>query len=350
MPEGPEVRTLVHHLNRYLQRKQPTTYQITQATLFSGRYYNTGSLPEGWDLFLAKLPLNIHRVAGKGKFIYFELDQGISLWSTLGMSGGWTLNDYHRHKRFSFTIEAAPPPRESAASAPASTPAPAPTDEPLAEQLTFIDSRNFGTLKVCFDANELTQRLNKLGPSWLHGQVTLDVFRALLLKPGKPQRNRLLAVFLMDQTKTSGIGNYILAEGLYVAELYPWMKVGELKEEDIDRLYYGLLDIILRSCRSQVDIARARFDGGSGKCGRTEEFKSSGGGGGLDLSFLGQEGQESSMEDGMQTRGGCGSHFKLRVYGQKRDANGYAVVRDMNGPHKRTIWWVPEVQRERIVE
>ena len=37
-----------------------------------------------------------------------------------------------------------------------------------------------------------------------------------------------VARFLMDQSKTAGIGNYVLSETLYKAAVYPWAKCGDL--------------------------------------------------------------------------------------------------------------------------
>ena len=36
----------------------------------------------------------------------------------------------------------------------------------------------------------------------------------------------------MDQTKTAGIGNYILAEALYAARIHPWARVGDVAQDD----------------------------------------------------------------------------------------------------------------------
>ena len=243
MPEGPEVTTLT----KTMRTRFPTNkYKITSMNLISGRY-TSNQPPEGWDQLISKLPITLNTIQEKGKFIYFQLDHGISIWSTLGMSGGWTVKMNPRHQRLSMQLE---------------------TDINTIDpgyakleniQLSYCDSRNFGTFKVCFDPNELNIRLNKLGASWLHEDVSYEIFRNLLIKTGKPQRNRRLAVFLMDQTKTSGIGNYILAEALYVAKIHPWAKVGALEEIDIEQLYHAIHTIIWESCNSQYDATSRRY-------------------------------------------------------------------------------------------
>ena len=211
--------------------------RVVGARIVSGRY--TSQNPEGWTDFLDMLPLELHSVQNKGKFLYFQLCSGVSIWSTLGMSGGWTLRP-HRHARLELDLL---------------------RGQTFGERLTFYDSRNFGTFKACFDDENLRKRLTRLGPSWTEpGEVTLDVFRALLRKGGKPQRRRRLAVFLMDQTKTAGIGNYILAEALYAARIHPWARVGDVAQDDavIAALHSAISEISMGSLEAQRGSAARR--------------------------------------------------------------------------------------------
>lgn len=305
MPEGPEVTTLTLSMRDRFQ--PPNHYSVTAIQLVSGRYVD-GAPPEGWDELSRKLPLALSTIKEKGKFIYFLLEQDISIWSTLGMSGGWTLHEKPPNTRVRVILE--PTNKSDALS----------HEEPI--YLHYVDSRNFGTLKACFDSAELYKRLDKLGPSWLHNDVDLGTFRALLKKNGKPQRNRNLCVFLMDQTKTSGIGNYILAEALYAARIDPWTKVGELQDQDIDDLYAAIYDIIWSSCHSQVEVSLRRFHGH----GRSKNLQSN--------NALSTPTQQQS----------CGGHFKMKVYGKATCPNGFKVVRIKNGPHKRPIHYVPALQ------
>ncbi len=303
MPEGPEVSSLADGLMRHVRRGDA---RIVGARIVSGRYA-TNAPPEGWDTLNEMLPLHVRAVRNKGKFMYYELSEGVSLWSTLGMSGGWTLRA-HRHARLELDLDL--PEREK-------------------EVLTFYDSRNFGTFKACFDDQKLRDRLARLGPSWTEpGQVTLDAFRALLRRGGKPQRERRLAVFLMDQTKTAGVGNYILAEALYAARIHPWARVGDIAKDDavVAALHAAISEISTGSMQAQIVSAarRAGLTGGEGGGG--------GGGGG------------GGAGGGAGGGGGCGSGFALKVYGKQTCPRGLRVRRDKSGPHKRTIHWVPAVQ------
>ena len=108
-------------------RKTDNRVQIVKANIVSGRYSNSSAdpftgeasrdglrsiaardevenLPAGWQEFLRCLPLEILSIKNKGKFLFFELSGGVSLWSTLGMSGGWTLRP-HNHSRIELHIE-----------------------------------------------------------------------------------------------------------------------------------------------------------------------------------------------------------------------------------------------------
>jgi formamidopyrimidine-DNA glycosylase len=113
--------------------------------------------------------------------------------------------------------------------------------------------------------------------------VTLAVFRALLSKGGKAQRRRRLAVFLMDQTKTSGVGNYILSEALYEAGVHPWATVGEVAADDglAADLFHALRRVVGQSWASQRGrmLGRLLAEGGAGsvhRAGRTRWLEKGG--------------------------------------------------------------------------
>ncbi len=330
MPEGPEVSALADGLRRHLLA---APRHLVGARVVSGRYAArredsaaaaaaAAAAPDGWDALLRRLPLGLRGVRNKGKFIYFELDGGVSLWSTLGMSGGWTLRP-HRHTRLQLHLD------DSRAAAAAADDDARDDDRRrrTPETLYFYDSRNFGTFKVCFDDAELRARLGRLGPSWPHDEVDLATFRALLGRGGKPQRRRRLAVFLMDQTKTAGVGNYILAEALYAARIHPWARVGDVAQDPglVETLHTAIREITLGSLASQQASAARRAGLPSPPPTPTASADAFGAG-------------------GANGGSGCGGSFALQVYGRRVCGRGFAVVRDQNGPHKRTIHWVPDLQ------
>ena len=280
MPEGPEVRSLTDRM-RY--RYGGGRWEIHAADLISGRY-KEGKPPDNWQHLQDALPAKLSDVRCKGKFIYFLLDgdQPLSCWSTLGMTGGWTLRP-HRHARFSLTLV---PTAESPASG----------DVHEAETLYYYDMRNFGTFKVCVDPLLLEAKLESLGHAWLpmlpvpdsnnddaasftetsFSEVFLneDVFVALGTAAAKRSPSRALAVFLMDQSQTSGIGNYILSEVLFETRTWPWVTLEAVDEARWRALFRSVARVITQSYEAQrVDPSTSSSSSSSSNGGGVKRYQ-----------------------------------------------------------------------------
>jgi hypothetical protein len=183
MPEGPEVRSLVDSIS---SRFKGSNWHLTSASIVSGRYAKAA--PENWDNLLGKLPAEVKDIKCKGKFIYFECGD-FYIFNTLGLSGGWSLSSSKAYTRASFILT---------------------KDNGDTKNLNFYDMIGYGTIKVCLTKEELDKKLKKVGTCWLEEKPSFEDF---LSKVKKTKPNRPLVVFLMDQTKLAGIGNYILSEG-----------------------------------------------------------------------------------------------------------------------------------------
>ena len=184
MPEGPEVRSLVDSIS---SRFEGDSWQLSNAAIISGRYIKAA--PENWDTMLSKLPAKVNHIKCKGKFIYFQCGD-FYIFNTLGLSGGWSLSPSKTYTRASFTLS---------------------KGADIQKFLQFYDMIGYGTLKICLTKAELDQKLNKIGMCWLEEKPSFEDF---LVRVKKTKPNRPLVVFLMDQTKLAGIGNYILSEGM----------------------------------------------------------------------------------------------------------------------------------------
>ena len=305
MPEGPEVRVVVDQL-------QPAVgMRLINMKFLSGRYVRNGP-PESFEAFRRTMTnyksqvteqneqQEIHHTdkvlkwGCKGKFIYIKLDHGSinvkeagmdyarSIWITLGMTGRF-LNDTHPKAldaRWYFEF--------------------LDTKTLKTRKVYYHDTRNFGTLKFSLSAGELEKKLSTLGIDLLD-DLSEENFIELV---SRQDPNLNICKFLMNQEKVAGIGNYILAEGLYKARIDPFASLSELDSSQWSKLFCALRDTARRSYESQ---GLTRPNGGT---------------------YSDTNGERGNFE------------FQLECYGQQFCANGEPVIRDTNGPHGRTIWYV----------
>jgi uracil-DNA glycosylase len=170
------------------------------------------------------------------------------------------------------------------------------------KKIYYQDARNFGTLKFCLSREALEKKLDSLGMDILHPSTTEDDFVKLVTSQ-KPELN--VCKCLMDQSKLCGVGNYILAEGLYRSGVDPFASLSEINDEQQRRLFRELQAIALESCDAQ-GLSRP---GGS---------------------YRDVEGKRGQFE------------FALQCYGREYCARGRPVIRETKGPHGRTIWYTED--------
>lgn len=258
----------------------------------------------------------------KGKFIWWQLQPEtgqpaqLSFWSTLGMSGAWSPRR-SPHSRVEFELTSASGERSL---------------------LYFNDQRNFGVLTVCDDSAILEAKLASIGPSWLADEVPLSVFLEIAERQTSNSRRAKvpLARFLMDQGKTAGIGapspaarllatqsslcrchsasgNYLLSEALFKAGIYPWATCGDLEKSDWLTLHEAISTTIQASYDAQS--ARAIAAG------------------------------KRSLSATRNTLTKDEPKFTFVVYSRLLTRTREALtVRKDEGPHGRSIFWVPEKQ------
>lgn len=255
--------------------------------IHGGRYKS--SLPEGLADFmnvLTKRPIVIEEVSCKGKFMYWCLRPGWTMWCTYGMSGQWSTTRDDKH----CSIELCHRTNRSGI---------------LGGEgyLFFNDPRHFGTIKFVHDhTGEKTQaKLDSLGPDMLSSPPTPEQFKdRLLVKP-----NRTVAETVMDQRCVSGVGNYVKAESLYLAELSPHRIISSLSYDEIEQLRVQITNVMQASYNT----------------------------GGATISTY-------RNVDG--TKGGAQTRFA--VYGNKVDPMGNPVTKEET-KDGRTTWWVPSIQK-----
>ena len=300
MPESPEVRTLVDQLQGAIGSR------LLDIQFISGRYVRHGK-PDGFQEFANSMTAFTSRNTSdnvdimkkwnaKGKFMYIILDKGAkqppnstdfqrSIWITLGMSGRFLNEERHaadpRHARWYMSLL---------------------TKKSEKRKIYYHDARNFGTLKFSLSAEALDKKLESLGLDILNRKTTEDDFVALIEKQ-KPALN--ICRFLMNQSKLCGIGNYILAEGLYRAGIDPFASLSETDEEQQRRLFRELQSVAFESYNMQ-GLSRP---GGS---------------------YRDVEGKRGRFE------------FSLQCYGKEYCPRGKPVIQETEGPHGRTIWYTED--------
>lgn len=197
-----------------------------------GRYAD--SPPAGYSEFLRDLgtyePTRPSRITGvftKGKFMWWQLENGWQVWTTYGMSGQWVTGDKPRHSAITMYLS---------------------SDDDLpymhvSRIVHFSDPRHFGTVKFSFGNEALGAKLATLGPDMLSDPPTEQEF---ITRLGRKSHWTIVEA-LMDQHTVSGIGNYIKCEALFAAEISPHRLVGEIPTEQLKRLRATIIDVMQRS-------------------------------------------------------------------------------------------------------
>lgn len=233
MPEGPEVTKVARQLHSIVSGSF-----LEDAIPMSGRYIKR--VPEGYYDFMSALErsaLLIKGVYNKGKFIWWEFENEWFLFSTLGMSGRYSLSkDTHSRVLFSITKSYYN------------------TIEYL--DLYYSDIRNFGTLKFVNDRNILNKKLDSIGPDMLNNPCSVKNFVEIARK----YNHKSIVSFLMNQKGISGIGNIYKSESLYLSGISPYNSVSDLSDNDLIRLHGAIIKILTESYKTGGSTIRTYKD------------------------------------------------------------------------------------------
>jgi formamidopyrimidine-DNA glycosylase len=216
MPEGPECTRTARQVDRAVRGKS-----LVNLNFISGRY--TKNLPAGFANFYIALEDNhlpVKGVFNKGKFIWWEFGDLFPIcymYTTLGMSGNFKLQP-SKHTRIAFYF-----------------------DDDTA--VYYNDQRNFGTIKFVFDDKDHQKKLDSIGPDMLNNPCTLSEFlRIARLKP-----RWTMVKWLMDQSQISGVGNIYKSESLFLAGIRPDKLIEECTDEELEKLYHAVCQILSAS-------------------------------------------------------------------------------------------------------
>lgn len=300
MPEVIEVLNYADFLRSKLNHRK-----ITEINVINGRYKKHGDF-ENLDQLKASLPQAVTQIQTKGKFLYFQFQTGMYLFSTLGLSGGWLYinnknkvqfghhldyiteeqqDNYHKnafnHRNVEFKLD----------------------DN---TSIYYYDTLSFGTLKVITDEAHLNKKLSTLGPDISQQSTTLAVFKERLEKapPIKP-----IGTVLMNQRIISGIGNYLRADVLWLSRISPFRKMKDITPAEIKKLWLN----------SRL-LTWSKYN-----------YKK-----GLTNGFIDKDHPKIPEDYGRE----------FYVYSMSTDPQGRPVKKEelFDGSQKRFIYWSPEVQ------
>jgi len=236
MPEVIEVMKYADFIKKHIKNKY-----ITEINILNGRYKKHGPF-EMYKELVKKLPLKIIDVRTKGKFLYFVIENGFYLFSTLGLQGGWTYK-LNKSNKFEFPnlinyINNNVMKKYRARS----------INHLNVEFVTkdgslyFYDVLSFGTLKIIDSEEELNKKLNNIGPDIMDHNTTSEIFLEQIKK--KKNLDKYIGNVIVNQKVISGIGNYLRSDILWLCHISPFRKVKDLKNEEILNIYKNALLLI----------------------------------------------------------------------------------------------------------
>lgn len=235
MPEVIEVRQYTDFFNKKIKNKK-----LLGINIVGGRYKKHGPF-DGYDELIKEMPLTIHNIGTKGKYMYIELSNSKYIGVTLGLSGGWFfksnsgrlthgidtsryMNDFDikryqetalKHVNVIFKLDIG--------------------------EVFFYDQLSFGTISV-LTKDEVDKKLKTLGLDLMDESTAILDFKSKL--NSKTNENKPIGNVLMNQKLFSGIGNYLRADILWLSNINPFKKVKELTERNIEDIFNNIKILI----------------------------------------------------------------------------------------------------------
>ena len=139
----------------------------------------------------------------------------------------------------------------------------------------------------------------------------------------------------MDQKKFSGVGNYILSEIFYRAKLNPFLNCNDLSDDQWRVLYDQIVVVVGTHLRATPLIYLLTHSLLTHSLTHSLAFVL------IEHSFASQ--LPSLQNKKLLSEKYNNQEFNFYVYSRSFCANGYKVIRE-EGPHKRTIHYVQELQ------
>ncbi len=228
MPEMPEVETIRRTLTDKVTGKRIASVEVLLPRLIKW--------PTAEQFRAMVTDVTISRLARRGKYLLFYLDNGYVMVVHLRMTGRlYYIKKGTPHDRFTrvvFTLADG-------------------------DALLYADSRTLGTLYALPD-DELWRiaGLASLGPEPLSAEFTLDYFRETVTG-----RKGTIKGLLLKQELIGGLGNIYVDEALALAGVHPERVAASLTEEEASRLYTAVNAVIAQGIEHGGTTFRDYRDG-----------------------------------------------------------------------------------------
>lgn len=211
MPEGSDVKQNMDEI-----RKELKGFVLTGLNILDGKYSRQITL-KNCRAFKKSLPSKCIEINSKGKFAYMILENGWSIWFAFGMTGFLTTDKDLKHNNIEFIVKS---PKSN---------------------FYFNDQRNYGTIKLEPNIEDLNEKLETLGPDPLNSRKNSRYF---IEKIRSMNPNKEISIVLLDQGLLSGVGNYVRAEALYRANISPFIKLKNMSDDILKKLLNAIYFIM----------------------------------------------------------------------------------------------------------
>ncbi len=235
MPELPEVETVRRTLEPHLLGRR-----VREIYIYLERIVKKPEVAEFRRLLVNR---TIETVDRRGKYLLLRLEGNYTWVIHLRMTGqlihtGERLED--RHLRLAFLLDDG-------------------------TWLNFIDMRTFGSMYLLpGDRLDEIRGLKTMGPEPLSSDFFPADFHARLSGSSRPVKTVLL-----DQTVVAGLGNIYADEALFLAGIHPARRASFLSENEAERLYRAVIDVLRQGIKNRGTTFRDYVDG-AGKSGSNQ--------------------------------------------------------------------------------
>jgi formamidopyrimidine-DNA glycosylase len=235
MPEITEVRKTRDFLKKIMKNKY-----INSINILKGRY-KTHKPFDLYNKIKNNLPLKVLDIKSKGKFMYFILEKDFYIFSTLGLSGGWTyklnidgkkVEDYKFPNLLDYISKENYEKYHKVSINNLNVEFKLKDSDKI---VYYYDSLSFGTLKVIDNKEELEKKLKQIGPDIMECSTTFDIFIEQIIKNNN--LDKYIGNVIMNQKVISGIGNYLRSDILWMSRISPFRKVKDLSRKELETIY-----------------------------------------------------------------------------------------------------------------